>query len=66
MTEIPTNRVLCESVKLQADLLRDAYESGDPGDIDDALIRVDDARRMVKNGMYDLIYGDELSAPDEA
>ena len=66
MTVKPTTRALCESVKLQADLLRDAYDSGDLRAIDDAFIRVDDARRMAKNGMYDLLYGDEPSALDNA
>jgi hypothetical protein len=65
MTDEPTDRALCESIGLQAKLLTKAYESGDPKVIDDALIRVTEARRMVVNGMYDLIYADDLRYPDD-
>ncbi len=65
MTDEPTDRALCENIELQAKLLAAAYESGDPKAIDNALIRVTGARRMVANGMYDLIYADDPRYPDD-
>ena len=65
MTDEPTDRALCESIELQAKLLATAYASADPKVIDSALIRVTEARRMVANGMYDLIYADDPRYPDE-
>ena len=66
MTSDPSDRALCESIELQAELLRVAYETGDAKTIDDALTRVTEARRMVANGMYDLIYADDPRHPDDA
>lgn len=64
MNEDPSDRALCERIELQAELLRAAYETGDARTIDSALIRVTEARRMVANGMYDLIYADDPRYPD--
>mgnify|MGYP001804181832 CR=1 FL=1 len=58
MTEEPSDRALCESIELQATLLGDAYGTGDTTAIDHALIRVADARTMMKNRLYELMYGD--------
>lgn len=59
MTKEPSVRALCENVELQAELLREAYATGDASAIDSALIQVTDARRMMQNGLYDLLYADE-------
>lgn len=66
MTSDLSDRTLCESPKLQAELIREAYASGQPTAIDNALIRVTDARRMVSSGMYDLLYADDPRYPDDA
>ncbi|MDX8350443.1 hypothetical protein SLH49_20840 [Cognatiyoonia sp. IB215446] len=66
MTEEPSDRALCESVDLQAALLRYAYATGEATTIDHALIRVTNARRMMKNGLYELIYGDDPEDSDNA
>ena len=41
MTEEPSDRALCESIELQATLLRDAYATEDATAIDHALMRAD-------------------------
>jgi hypothetical protein len=66
MNEDPSDRTLCESIELQAELLRVAYETDDAKTIDNALIRVTEARGMVTNGMYDLIYADDPRYPNDA
>ncbi len=63
MKKEPSDQTLCENIALQAALLQDAYATEDVTAIDHALIRVTDARRMMKNGLYELIYGDDLDAP---
>lgn len=65
MNEDPSDRALWESIKIQVELLRVAYETGDAKTIDAALIRVTEARRMVANRMYDLIYADDPRHPED-
>jgi hypothetical protein len=66
MANEASDRALCEIIELQAELLRVAYETEDTTVIDDAIVRVADARRMMKNGLYELIYGDDPEYADDA
>ncbi len=55
MTRELTDREIAESIALQAKLIAEAYATCDDHKIEQALITVSDARRMLKNGILDLI-----------
>lgn len=50
-----TTREIADSIELQAEIIAKAYATGDDYEIEQALITVTDARRMLKNGILDLI-----------
>lgn len=50
-----TDHEIADSIDIQARIIFDAYASGDHHEIEQALIIVTNARRMLQNGMLDLI-----------
>jgi len=55
---------LARDISAQLKLISDAYATGTASEIDQALVRVVEIRRMEKAGLQDLL--EDCSEPDEA